>query len=46
MTLIKDGMYGDSAIKELAKTGMSGQSPNEKLGKFIFSEDGKSYILS
>ena len=52
MALIADGAYNSSEIQELAAqknvglitTGLSGRTPNEILGDFEFSEDGKEVI--
>lgn len=52
MALIADGAYNSSEIQELAAqknvgvitTGLSGRTPNEILGDFTFSEDGKEVI--
>ena len=52
MVLIADGAYDSAEIKKLAPrknvgvltTGLSGRTPNEILGDFTFSEDGKEVI--
>ena len=52
MAIIADGAYNSKEIQELASkknvgvitTGLSGRMPNEILGDFTFSEDGKSVL--